>query len=197
MKTSGKPLRIHGLMFRLVYSGLMCFIFKFGNQYGHSFFGKKSVFLPFTFGPKKKTIFSWTLKFWRCTFDRKKRVNYDKFEIATNCVNQKFKLNAFFVFILTGPTWYYTTIYLVITYFASFTDYLDDIFEVISNLHVHGNKFGVKINKFGGKSILKKYLKKYSTEFMEFVFSRSVYIIWEWPHFVRPATTCKDSLIQP
>ncbi len=36
------------------------------------------------------------------------------------------------------------------TYFASFTDYEDDIFEVISNLHVQGSKFGGKIYKFGG-----------------------------------------------
>ena len=34
----------------------------------------------------------------------KKQVNYDKFEIATNCVNQIFNLNAFFLFFLTGGT---------------------------------------------------------------------------------------------
>ena len=34
---------------------------------------------------------------------------------------------------------------LVFTYFASFTDYEDDIFEVISNWHVQGSKFGDKI----------------------------------------------------
>ena len=83
---------------------------------------------------------------------RKKRVNYNKFEIATNCVNQIFNLKAFFFFLLTGATWYYHTIYLVFTYFASFTDYEDDIFEVISNLHVQRPKFGGKIYKFGGKS---------------------------------------------
>ena len=97
-----------------------------------------------------KKHFLWTLKFWKCTFDRKKRVNYDKFEIATNCVNQIFNLNAFFFFLLTGATWYYHTIYLVFTYFASFTDYEDDIFEVIFNLHVQGSKFGRKFDKSGG-----------------------------------------------
>ena len=51
-----------------------------------------------------------------------------------------------------GATCYYHTIFLKITYFASFTNYEDDIFEVSSNLHVQGSKFGGKMNKFGGKS---------------------------------------------
>ena len=63
---------------------------------------------------------------------RKRRVNYDKFEIAKNCINQIFNLNAFLFFLLTGGTGYYHTIYLVFTYFSSFTDYEDDIFEVIN-----------------------------------------------------------------
>ena len=49
-----------------------------------------------------------------------------------------------------------------------FTDYEDNMFEVISNLHVHGSKFGGKINKYGGKSIK----KLNSMDFMEFVFSK-------------------------
>ena len=53
---------------------------------------------------------------------------------------------------LTGGTWYYHAIYLVFTYFASFTSYKEDIFEVISNLHVQGSKYGGKFDKFGGKS---------------------------------------------
>ena len=76
---------------------------------------------------------------------QKKGVNYDKFEIATNCVKQTFNLNAFSFFLFTGATWYYHTICLVITYFASFTDYEDDIFQVISNWHVQRSKFGQKI----------------------------------------------------
>ena len=89
-----------------------------------------------------------------------------------NCdklVNQIFNLNAFFFLLLTGATWYYHTIYLVFRYFASFTDYEDDIFEVISYFHIQGYKFGGKINKFWQKIF--KNLN--STEFMEFVFSRS------------------------
>ena len=43
----------------------------------------------------------------------------------------------------------------VFTYFASFTGYADDIFEVISYLHVQGSKFGGKFEKFGGKSFTK------------------------------------------
>ena len=54
-------------------------------------------------------------------------------------------LNAFFCFLFTGATLYYHTIYLVFRYFASFTDYEDDIFKVISNMHVQGSKFGGKI----------------------------------------------------
>ena len=50
-----------------------------------------------------------------------------------------------------------------------FTDYEDDICEDIYNLHVHGSKSGGKIYKFGGKS----FKKLNSTEFMEFVFSKS------------------------
>ena len=68
------------------------------------------------------------LKFWKWAFCRKIHVNYDKFKIATNCVNQIFNLNAFFL--LTGATWYYHTIYLVFTYFASFTDYEDGILKL-------------------------------------------------------------------
>ena len=41
----------------------------------------------------------WTPKFLECTFGGKKGVNYDKFEITTNCVNQIFILNAFTFFL--------------------------------------------------------------------------------------------------
>ena len=51
----------------------------------------------------------------------------------------------------------------------SFTDYEGDMFEVISNLHVKGSKFGGKFLKFGKKS----FKKLNSTEFMELVFSKS------------------------
>ena len=54
---------------------------------------------------------------------------------------------------------------MVFTYIASFTDYEDDIFTFISNLHVQGfkfdgkfDKFGRKLEKFGGK--LDKFDKK-------------------------------------
>ena len=77
----------------------------------------------------------------------------------TNLKLQQYRLNqifyslAFFVFLFTGATWYYHAIYIVFTYFASFTAYEDDIFEVISNLHVQGSKFGGKLDKFGWKSV--------------------------------------------
>ena len=99
-----------------------------------------------------------------------KCVNYNKFEMAANCVNQIFNLNAFFFFFFTGATLYYHNIDKVFTCFALFTDYKDDNFEVISNLHVQGSKIGRKIYKFGGKS---KKKKLNSTEVMEFVFSKS------------------------
>ena len=86
---------------------------------------------------KKKQFFE-NAKILEMYIWRKKRANSDKFEIATNCVNQIFNIHAVFFFLLTGATWYYYTIYLVFTYFASFTEYKDDIFEVISNLHDQG-----------------------------------------------------------
>ena len=52
----------------------------------------------------KKTFFVNSKKFGNAHLAGKKHVNYDKFEIATNCVNQKLKLNAFFFFLLTGAT---------------------------------------------------------------------------------------------
>ena len=62
---------------------------------------------------------------------------------------------------------------MLITYFVSFTGYGDDIFEVISSLHVQGYKFGGKCKKFGGKSF--KHFN--SAEFMKFVFLKSVYSV--------------------
>ena len=57
---------------------------------------------------------------------------------------------------LKGALCFYHAIYIVLKYFASFTDHEDDIVEVISNLHVQEFKFGKNIYKFGGKSIKKK-----------------------------------------
>ena len=60
-------------------------------------------------------------------------------------------------------------IFIVFTYFASFTGCEEDIFEVIYNLYGQGSKFGGNLDKFGGKSLR----KLNSAEFMEFVFSKS------------------------
>ena len=54
---------------------------------------------------------------------------------------------------MTGTISYYNAIYIVFTYLASFKGYEDDIFEVISNLHVLKCKFGGKMGQFGGKSL--------------------------------------------
>ena len=90
---------------------------------------------------------------------RKRCVNYDKIEIAQDCVNQIFNPNAFF-FILY--------IYLHILHHLQAKKM---IFKVISNLHVQRCKLYGKIVKFGGKSF-----KKFnSEEFMDFVFSKSGY----------------------
>ena len=79
----------------------------------------------------------------------------------------------FFFLFLTVAIWYYHAIFIVLKYYASFTGYKDDIFEVIVNLHVQESKFYWNIYKFGGKS-----LKKFnSAEFMEFVFSKSVLMV--------------------
>ena len=58
----------------------------------------------------------------------------------------------FFFLTVTVAIWYYHAIYRVLKYFASFTGYEDDSFEVISNLQVLESKFGGYIYKFGGKS---------------------------------------------
>ena len=72
---------------------------------------------------------------------RKKHVNYDKFEIA----KIKYLTQKNFFFLLTGANLYYHVSYIV----ASFTGYEDDIFEVISDLHIQDSKFDRKIYKFG------------------------------------------------
>ena len=74
-------------------------------------------------------------------------------------------------FFLPFDRWkgYYHAICIVFTYLTSFTGYENDIFRVISYLHFQGSKIGGKMDQFGGKS--KKKLN--STEFMEFVFSKS------------------------
>ena len=67
-------------------------------------------------------------------------------------MNKLFNTNAIFFFLLTGATWCYHAIYIVFTYFESFTGYEDDILKVISSLQVQESKFGGKIYKFGEKS---------------------------------------------
>ena len=99
----------------------------------------------------QKLFFCELWNFGKAHFAEKKRVNYDKFEIVTNCLNQIFNLKALCFFLLTCSSWYYHTIYLVTIYFELCIDYENDIFEVISNLHILWSKFGGKINKFGGK----------------------------------------------
>ena len=89
--------------------------------------------------------------------------------LQQNSVNQIFNPCAFFYFFLTCAIWKYHAIYKVFTYFASLTGYENDIFEVISYLPVQGSKFDGKCEKLGGKS----FFKLNSTEFIEFVFSKS------------------------
>ena len=52
--------------------------------------------------------------------------------------------------LLTGATRYYHGICIVFTCLASFKGYEKYIFEVVSNFHVQGSKFGGKFDKFGG-----------------------------------------------
>ena len=91
----------------------------------------------------EKSIFWWALNFGN-THLLKKTQNYHQFKIAKNSVNQIFNPHAFFFFLLTGSTWYYHAIYIVLKCFASFTGYEDDIFEGISNFNIQGCKFGGK-----------------------------------------------------
>ena len=60
----------------------------------------------------------------------------------------------------------------MLKYFATFTGYEDDIFEVISNFHVQEFKFGGNIYKFRKKKKKKKKKVNFA-EFREFVFSKS------------------------
>ena len=84
---------------------------------------------------KKNNIFV-TLKFWKCTSGEKKRVNCDKLEIGTNCVNQIFNLNAFFFVLFTGATCYYHNIYFIYRlwrwHFCTFKD--PNMAEILTNL---------------------------------------------------------------
>ena len=78
-------------------------------------------------------------------------VNYEtKKIIAARLHNSNIETKfIYFFFVLIGVTWYYHAIYITLTYFASFTSYKDEIFEVSSNLHIQRCKFGEKIYKFG------------------------------------------------
>ena len=87
--------------------------------------------------------------FWEYIFGRKNAWNTTNLKMRQKSVYKIFNQRAFFFFLLTGATWYYPAIYIVLTYFAWFTGYEYDIFEVISNLHVQESKFG---GKFGKKS---------------------------------------------
>ena len=72
-------------------------------------------------------------------------------KLQQNSVNHILNIIAFFFFLLTCATWYYHALYILFTYFVLFTGYEDDIFKVISNLHVHESKFGGKYDKFSAK----------------------------------------------
>ena len=74
-----------------------------------------------------------------------KRVNYKKFKIATKQRKSNIQPTCIIFLLLTGATWYDHAFYIfTFTYFASFIGYEDDIFKVISNLHVQGSKCGGK-----------------------------------------------------
>ena len=57
-----------------------------------------------------KKYFLSLLKLLQLRFGRKKHVYYDKFSMATNCVNLKFSLNALFFSLPTGVTGYFHAI---------------------------------------------------------------------------------------
>ena len=91
----------------------------------------------------------------------------------------------------TCATWYYNAIYIVFTYFASFTSYEEDIFEVISNLHVQGSKFDEKFDKFGGKPLR----KLNSVEFMKLVIFKSVLTMMTTSKRMMKTTIKKNCLL--
>ena len=61
---------------------------------------------------------------------RKKLINLTNLKLRQNSVNPICYPNALFVFLLTGATLYYHAIYIVFTYFASFTGYEDDMLKL-------------------------------------------------------------------
>ena len=73
----------------------------------------------------------------------------------------------------SGATWYYHATYIAFSYFELFTDYEDDIFKVISNLHIQlemwGSKFGGNIYIFWGKSLKSwsGYWLRYEKDFVQ------------------------------
>ena len=91
---------------------------------------------------KKKNIFLWSLKFLEGRFGGKMR----KLQQIWN-FNKKAKIK--YLTHMIGATWYINAIYIAFTHFVSFTGYEDEIFEVISNLHIQQSKFGGKFYKFG------------------------------------------------
>ena len=90
---------------------------------------------------------------------RTKRVNYDKFKIATNCVNQIFYLNAFFFFLLTGATWYLRILHHLQSMNMAFLKLF--LIGMLKDLNL-----AEKFRNFGRKS----FKKLSSTEFRKFVF---------------------------
>ena len=99
----------------------------------------------------KKNIFLWTLTFGITDLAEKAR----KLRQISNCnktAEIKYLTQMHFFFLLTGASLYYYDIYILFTYFASFTGYEDGVLEVISSLHIKESKYGRKIYKFCGKS---------------------------------------------
>ena len=70
---------------------------------------------------------------------------YFMFFVKINRFEMQKKFLRAYIWNHPGSTWYYYDIYIVFTYFASFTGYEDDIFEGISDLHVQGSQFGGKM----------------------------------------------------
>ena len=88
------------------------------------------MFHPHPYPDLKKKTFLCELKNFGSTDLAEKRTIPTNLKLQQNSVNQIFNHRAFFFFLLTGASWYYHAIYIVNTYFASFTGYEDDILKL-------------------------------------------------------------------
>ena len=88
-------------------------------------------------------------------------------------------MHSFSFFLATS---YYHAIYIVFTYFAPFTCYEDDIFEVIPNLHVQGSNLAENLTNLAENLLKIERCRVYGVSYFQ--------VCTEHPdHFQKTSTT--------